>query len=165
MRRLLYISVALSLVGLVVVLAGAFLIHALVVMEKASSAPTEAIARFGTPLGEIGTAIGWVFAGLGVLLVCARHALQPLRGQHQALPNNRVERTSPSPVEHPKLSLGWLICIATAVLVLLAMSAIAVVYYLGPFDIAWSPSASKPRLGPPVDYNPFAIERPQKAPQ
>ena len=74
MRGFLFAVLLSGVVGFAVVLAGAFLVHALMVMDKASSADAGTIARFGSPMGEIGIAIGLVIASLAVLLVCIRYA-------------------------------------------------------------------------------------------
>ena len=55
-------------------LAGAFFIHALDVMRRASRLDAIVIARFGNPVADIGIATGIIIAGLGVLLVCYRYA-------------------------------------------------------------------------------------------
>ena len=74
MPRSLFVVLVYVVVGFAVVLSGAFLVHALIVMNKASSAAPEVVARFGSGLGEIGIAIGVVIAALGILLVCIRYA-------------------------------------------------------------------------------------------
>ena len=74
MRRFLFAILVYAAGGFAVVLSGAFLIHALIVMDKASSARRGAIAQFGSPIGKIGIAIGVMIAALGILLVCIRYA-------------------------------------------------------------------------------------------
>ena len=74
MPRSLFVVLVYVVVGFAVVLSGAFLAHALIVMNKASGASPEVVARFGSGLGEIGIAIGVVIAALGILLVCIRYA-------------------------------------------------------------------------------------------
>ena len=74
MRGFLFAILVYAAGGFTVVLSGAFLIHALIVMDKVSSTTGEGIARFGSPLGEIGIAIGVMTAALGILLVCIRYA-------------------------------------------------------------------------------------------
>lgn len=82
MRRFIFYSLLIGTLVFAAVLAGAFLIHALEVMDKASRAHPNAIARFGTPLGDIDIAIGVIIASLGVLLLCYRYANRlPLTGK------------------------------------------------------------------------------------
>ena len=59
-------------VAFAVVLSGAFLAHALILMNKASMLDAGDTARFGTPIDDMGIAIGVMIAALGILLVCIR---------------------------------------------------------------------------------------------
>lgn len=74
MRQSLFTVLVFAVIGFAVVMAGAFLIYALDVMEKASSATALSITRRGTPIDDMGIAIGFVIAALGILLVCVRYA-------------------------------------------------------------------------------------------
>ena len=93
MQRVLSAALVSAVVGFAVVLGGAFLLHALTVMEKASSADAMMIGRFGSPMGEIGIAIGVVIAGLGFLLVCIRYVSSLPKAKIKA----RAKRPTPSP--------------------------------------------------------------------
>ena len=65
------------IVGYAALLAGMFLVHAIIVMEKASSVSAAAITKFGSPMGEIGVACAAVIAALVGLLACVRYFSRP----------------------------------------------------------------------------------------
>ena len=77
MRRLLFAVLACVTVGYAALLAGGFLYYALPAMEDASGADPRGIAKFGSPMGEIGLGVGAVIASLGVLLVGVRYLVIP----------------------------------------------------------------------------------------
>ena len=77
MRRFLLGVLACVAVGYAALLAGGFLYYALPAMEEASGADPRAIARFGSPMGNIGLGVGAVIASLGVLLVGVRCLITP----------------------------------------------------------------------------------------
>ena len=74
MRRFVFYALLIGTLVFAAGLAGAFFIHALDVMEKASRLNAGTLARFGNPVADIGIATGVLLAGLGVLLVCYRYA-------------------------------------------------------------------------------------------
>lgn len=73
-RRFVFYALLIGTLVFAAVLAGAFFVHALDVMQKASRLNAITIARFGNPVADIGIATGIIIAGLGVLLVCYRYA-------------------------------------------------------------------------------------------
>ena len=77
MRRFLFAVLACVVVGYAAVLAGTFLVYAIEAMQHASRANPAGIAKFGSPMGEIGLGIGAVIASLGVLLVGVRYLIIP----------------------------------------------------------------------------------------
>ena len=93
MRRFVFYALLIGTLVFAAVLAGAFFIHALDVMEKASRLNAGTLARFGNPVADIGIATGVLIAGLGVLLVCYRYANRlPLSINEWARREDRRER-------------------------------------------------------------------------
>lgn len=77
MRRFLFAVLACIVVGYAAILAGTFLVYAIEAMQDASLANPAGIARYGSPMGEIGVGVGAVIASLGVLLVGIRYLIIP----------------------------------------------------------------------------------------
>lgn len=72
MGRILLPILAIAVVGYSALLAGAFLVHALEVLDRIPP-----VIRGGTLLADLGLAIGAVIASLGVVLAAVRYLVVP----------------------------------------------------------------------------------------
>ena len=171
MGRLLFSVFVHAAVGAAVVLTASYMVYALLAMQAASRASDTEIARFGSPMGEIGIGIGLVIASLGVLIVCIRHVgavstgaslLKP-REAHRAPPEPPVPVKPPSADERPHLkgpSNTKRVIVATFAVLLVGAALISYgLYPQGPLGALFPPEERAPRLGSVLDYDPFAEER------
>ena len=149
-------------------LAVSFLIYAIDAIETASMVRPSSVAKYGSPMSEVGIGIGAVLVGLGCVIASIRYLITPRLAEAWQRFEPKSERENPP---QPRQLNGksvreagkWVARVAVLFMVSWGLYEIIV---SNKDDIGSAISSivrPSSKLGAPVDFNPFVSEAEQRA--
>lgn len=149
-------------------LAVSFLIYAIDAIDAASMVGYRSVAKYGSPMSDIGIGIGSVLVGLGCVIASIRYLITPRLAEAWQRIQPKSESGNPPQPRQPngesvRGAGKWVARVAVLFMVSWGLYEIIVINKDDIGSAITSIVRPAPKLGAPVDFNPFASEIEQRA--